>query len=97
MSSPERLIYMANQIGWFFRSQGHDLAVAGVADHIKKFWDPLCSLLDHMEEQRFIRPGLVVKYLVADRVEDIVPMLTRAAQSVAEPDKAMKPPLAGRV
>ena len=40
MSSPDRLIYMANQIGWFFRSQGHDLAVAGVAEHIKKFWDP---------------------------------------------------------
>ena len=40
MSSPDRLIYMANQIGWFFRSQGHDKAVAGVAEHIKKFWDP---------------------------------------------------------
>jgi formate dehydrogenase subunit delta len=41
MSSPDdRLVYMANQIGSFFRSQGPDLAVAGVADHIKKFWDP---------------------------------------------------------
>src|SRR5882757_8210659 len=38
--SPDRLIYMANQIGWFFRSQGHDKAVPGIADHIKKFWDP---------------------------------------------------------
>ncbi len=38
--SPDRLIHMANQIGTFFRSQGHDKAVAGVADHIKKFWDP---------------------------------------------------------
>jgi formate dehydrogenase subunit delta len=37
--SPDRLIHMANQIGTFFRSQGHDKAVAGVADHIKKFWD----------------------------------------------------------
>jgi formate dehydrogenase subunit delta len=34
------LIYMANQIGKFFHSQGHDKAVAGVAEHIKKFWDP---------------------------------------------------------
>ena len=40
MSSPDRLIYMANQIGQFFRSQGHDKAVPGIADHIKKFWDP---------------------------------------------------------
>jgi len=39
-SSLERLIYMANQIGWFFRSQGHDHAVSGIADHIHKFWDP---------------------------------------------------------
>ena len=40
MSSPDRLIYMANQIGQFFRSQGHDKAVPGIAEHIKKFWDP---------------------------------------------------------
>ena len=40
-SSPEqRLVYMANQIGKFFQSQGHDKAVPGVADHIRKFWDP---------------------------------------------------------
>ena len=31
---------MANQIGTFFASQGTDLAVAGTAEHIKKFWDP---------------------------------------------------------
>ena len=40
-SSPEqRLVYMSNQIGKFFQSQGHDKAVPGVADHIRKFWDP---------------------------------------------------------
>ena len=39
-SSPDRLVYMANQIGSFFKSQGPKLAVAGTADHIKKFWDP---------------------------------------------------------
>ena len=36
--SPDRLIYMANQIGRFFASQGPDEAVAGTADHIEKFW-----------------------------------------------------------
>jgi formate dehydrogenase subunit delta len=40
MSPDDRLIYMANQIGAFFKSQGHDQAVSGVADHIHKFWDP---------------------------------------------------------
>ena len=39
-STHDRLVYMANQIGTFFRSQGHDKAVPGIAEHIKKFWDP---------------------------------------------------------
>ena len=38
--SPEKLAYMANQIGLFFARQPHDKAVAGIADHIRKFWDP---------------------------------------------------------
>lgn len=39
-SNEDRLVYMANQIGNFFKSQGHDKAVPGIAEHIKKFWDP---------------------------------------------------------
>ncbi len=39
-NTEDRLVYMANQIGKFFQSQGHHQAVAGVADHIRKFWDP---------------------------------------------------------
>ena len=38
--SPDKLVYMANQIGTFFRSQGDEAAVKGTAEHIKKFWDP---------------------------------------------------------
>jgi formate dehydrogenase subunit delta len=38
--SPERLVYMANQIGQFFASQGPDEAVEGTLDHLRKFWDP---------------------------------------------------------
>ena len=52
MSSPaDRLVYMANQIGTFFRSQGHDKAVPGIADHIKKFWDPRMkrAIFAHLE------------------------------------------------
>jgi formate dehydrogenase subunit delta len=40
MSHDDRLVYMANQIGKFFQSQGHDNEVTGVAEHIRKFWDP---------------------------------------------------------
>ena len=42
------------------------------------FWRPLLGLLAHMRENGFIRAGLEVRYLVAERVEDIVPMLRRA-------------------
>jgi formate dehydrogenase subunit delta len=38
--SPERLVYMANQIGRFFATQGENEAVAGTLDHIREFWEP---------------------------------------------------------
>ena len=49
--SPDRLIYMANQIGKFFDSQGHDKAVPGIAEHIRKFWDPRMrtKILAHLD------------------------------------------------
>ena len=51
MSSPDRLVYMANQIGKFFESQGHGKAVPGIAEHIKKFWDPrmLKAIFAHLD------------------------------------------------
>jgi formate dehydrogenase subunit delta len=47
----ERLVYMANQIGKFFAAQGDDAAVAGIADHLKKFWDPRMrrEIIAHVE------------------------------------------------
>ncbi len=36
----------------------------------------------HMREQGFIRPGLELNYLVAERVEDVIPMLENAARRV---------------
>ena len=38
--SPDKLAYMANQIGKFFAHQKHDQAVASIEDHLRKFWDP---------------------------------------------------------
>jgi formate dehydrogenase subunit delta len=38
--SPDKLAYMANQIGKFFAHQKHDQAVASIAEHLRKFWDP---------------------------------------------------------
>lgn len=36
----ERLVHMANQIADFFGSYPREQAIAGVADHLHKFWDP---------------------------------------------------------
>ena len=49
--SPDRLIYMANQIGKFFQSQGHDKELPGIAEHIWKFWDPRMrkAILAHLD------------------------------------------------
>jgi formate dehydrogenase subunit delta len=38
--SADKLVMMANQIGKFFAAQPHIDGAAGVAEHIKKFWDP---------------------------------------------------------
>lgn len=49
---------------------------------INGFWKPLLSLFAHMREQGFIRPGLELSYLVAERVEEVIPMLEAAARRV---------------
>jgi formate dehydrogenase subunit delta len=36
----DNLVRMANQIADFFRNKPEVQAVAGAADHIRKFWDP---------------------------------------------------------
>jgi len=61
-----------------------------LAANIEGFWDPLCALLEHMQALEFIRPGLAVKLLVAETVEDILPRLREALAPVAEPEKTMK-------
>ncbi len=34
------MVHMANQIALFFASYPRDEAVAGVTDHLQKFWEP---------------------------------------------------------
>ncbi|MER8828375.1 formate dehydrogenase subunit delta [Mesorhizobium sp. M0938] len=40
MSTGEKLVRMANQIADFFHSKPRDEGIAGVAEHINKFWEP---------------------------------------------------------
>lgn len=50
-----------------------------IAD-IGGFWRPLLGLLEHMREHRFVNPAMEVRYLVAEKVDDILPMLTQAVR-----------------
>lgn len=49
--------------------------------NIEGFWNPLVRLLDTMRKEQFIRSDLEVPCLVADRAEDILPMLQKAADA----------------
>ena len=40
MSTSEKLVRMANQIAGFFHSKPREEGIAGVAEHINKFWEP---------------------------------------------------------
>ncbi|GLI92842.1 TIGR00730 family Rossman fold protein [Methylocystis echinoides] len=44
------------------------------------FWRPLLTLFAHMHNEGFIREGYDVRYMVAERVEDILPMITATAR-----------------
>src|SRR5271156_3353056 len=50
-----------------------------IAD-IAGFWRPLLSLFAHMRNLGFVREGFEVRYLVAEKIEDVLPMLERAAR-----------------
>jgi hypothetical protein len=50
-----------------------------IAD-IGGFWRPLLALLSHMRVEGFIREGFDTRYTVAERIEDVLPMLRAAAE-----------------
>lgn len=68
--SPEKLAYMANQIGQFFASQGANKAVDGIADHIRQFWDPRMrqTIVAHLDDA-----ALHLDPLVRQAVEQLRP------------------------
>jgi uncharacterized protein (TIGR00730 family) len=65
--------------------------------NIGGFWDPLRALLDHMKDLAFIHTANNVNLLCADRVDDILPMLTKAALTVSETEKMMEAGTAERL
>lgn len=65
--------------------------------NINGFWEPLCTLLDHMRTTEFIRGEFNFDLLVANRVEDILPMLQKAAKASSGAVKEMPASIAGRL
>lgn len=67
----EKLIRMANQIGTFFKSKPHQEGVAGVAEHINKFWEP------RMRRQFF--------EIVDGGADGLLPIVMEAAPNIRRP------------
>ena len=67
-----RLVTMANQIGRFFASQARGDAVAGIADHLRRFWEPrmrlaAVALLERGGEGLDPLPRQAIEALAAER------------------------------
>ena len=58
-----------------------------VFGNIEGFWDPMLALIDHMRAEGFIHTAHLVKPLVVDQAEAIVPAILVAGSSVAGPRK----------
>ena len=65
--------------------------------NIKRFWEPLCALIDHMKDLEFIRADLNFDLLAADAVEDILPKLQKAVASVPREETEMPAIIADRL
>lgn len=72
---------LVEQMTWV-QLQQHTKPVL-IAD-IAGFWAPLLSLLEHMRENGFVRREAEVSYLVAERSEDILPMLRASLHHTAQ-------------
>ncbi len=78
---------LVEQLTWV-QLQRHDKPVL-IAD-IAGFWKPLLALLDHMREQGFIRPNLEARYLVCDRIEQVLPLLGAAFKGARAPRRELR-------
>ena len=57
--------------------------------NINGFWDPMLELMKHMADEGFIHTAHLVKPLVIDRVEDIVPAILEAGRASREGDASV--------
>ncbi|MDD7908960.1 MULTISPECIES: TIGR00730 family Rossman fold protein [Pseudovibrio] len=58
--------------------------------NIDGFWEPLKTLLQHMQQEKFIREEMEVRYEVTDDMENAIPLLRASIQKpVLHKDKAV--------
>jgi formate dehydrogenase subunit delta len=76
MQHDAKIARMANQIATFFLSQPEGVRVAGVANHINKFWEP------RMRRQFF--------EIVDHGGGDLLPLVMEASRQVNRPAAAEK-------
>ena len=50
-----------------------------IVANIEGFWNPFLSLLQHMRDEAFIRPGLEVALNIVDTIEGVIPALLRTS------------------
>ncbi|MBW9114440.1 formate dehydrogenase subunit delta [Rhizobium cauense] len=67
-----KLVYMANQIATFFKSQPESEAAQGVATHINKFWEP------RMRRQLF--------EILESKDSGLNPLVIQAASLIRKPE-----------
>lgn len=65
--------------------------------NIDNFWEPLFSLVSHMRQTQFIRAGLSVDILKADKVEEIIPRLRAAAAQIPDSQRDLAPEVARKL
>ena len=65
--------------------------------NIDGFWEPLFSLVAHMRQTQFIRAGLSVDILKADKVEEIIPRLRAAAAQIPDSQRDLAPEVARKL
>lgn len=70
---------LVEQLSWV--QLGRHTKPVVLAD-IGGFWRPLLDLFAHMRQHGFIQPSLEVRYMVAEKIEDILPMIEAALAKV---------------
>jgi uncharacterized protein (TIGR00730 family) len=69
---------LVEQLTWSQLGQHSKPVVLGDIDG---FWEPLLSLIDHMREESFVRPGLELDIARVERAEDIVSTILHRAKA----------------